>query len=212
MSSVPHPVARVSGELQEAWSDFVLELLPEIDGFGTFTFKHPQHDATRAVAMFQAAIFRWRMEQAVYDHKATRDVKTIKNKRGEEIQQVRYRGPAARAWSKGRGRPIWVLGVEQHKNGSNHLHALVQPVGEVRGRMRRRDLWRIWHEGSADGGMGIGRCRIDPPDDRQAVATYVSKYVCKPGGELYLSPDIERQPLSAAMAARDGQGKTLVSA
>ena len=79
-----------------------------------------------------------------------------------------------------------VVAVEFQKSGRVHLHALMAGVGDAR-RLSWMDRW--W-----DLDRLAGSPRIYPVENREAVSTYVTKYVSK-GGEIEFSPNLrERHP------------------
>lgn len=76
--------------------------------------------------------------------------------------------------------PVYVVGIERHRSGVMHAHTLIRTPPMLPG-MRRTAMWQAWWNIH-----GFGR--FEPPKGQQDVASYVSKYVCKEGSELYFSP------------------------
>lgn len=80
----------------------------------------------------------------------------------------------------------YVVAVEYQKSGRVHLHALISRVGDTR-RLTWMDFW-------LDLDDLAGFARIEPVNNQDAVANYVTKYVTK-GGEIDFSPNLrERHP------------------
>jgi len=96
-----------------------------------------------------------------------------------------YRGKFPKSYEKLRAwcTPQWALGIEEHKSGYLHAHALVWLPPQIEN-MLRRDAWQLWYEKH-------GSARVKPPDVNQAVAAYVAKYVTK-DGMIILSPNYNR--------------------
>lgn len=83
----------------------------------------------------------------------------------------------------------WLVGMERHKSGWPHSHAVVRfPLVDIRGQEGKAifDLgyWRNWMTETG------GFVRLDQPRSQQAVVQYVSKYVVK-DGELHWSDNCE---------------------
>jgi len=85
---------------------------------------------------------------------------------------------------------MYALGVEPHRSGRLHAHALVkfpECFGEVKFRYAA-ELWFKWHGGS----------RFELPQTVDDVSSYVSKYVTHPSCDLLLSPSFEAPRLCAS--------------
>lgn len=96
---------------------------------------------------------------------------------------------------KGHHRVEWVLGVEPHRTGRLHAHALVKFPACLGSPDRSYgwDLWKQWH----------GLARIEPPRGAEDVAAYVSKYVVKTGSELNISESYQLAVLFAGYRRKD---------
>ena len=91
---------------------------------------------------------------------------------------------------RGQDQPVYVLGIEPHRSGRLHAHALVRfPAcfGEVRFAYAAK-LWFKWHGGS----------KFELPRTTEDVASYCSKYITKPGCDLLLSPSFDAPSLCAS--------------
>jgi len=91
---------------------------------------------------------------------------------------------------RGQDQPVYVLGIEPHKSGRLHAHALVRfPAcfGDVRFSYAAK-LWFKWHGGS----------KFELPRTVEDVASYCSKYITKPECELLLSPSFDAPSLCAS--------------
>ena len=179
-------------EQREAWVDLLSEY--QWDWFATLTFKHPQYDGVRALRMFQAWLFEVHRRKAEELGLCRTVTKPKFDGYGRQVDcRKDLRGPFINRWKKNRDRPVWVVGIEKHKNGSNHLHAVVR-LSQGLGEIRRDEAWGIWRLPRSQGGMDLGWARVEPPKDQDDVRGYVSKYVTK-GGELHLSPSFSRASL-----------------
>lgn len=131
-----------------------------------------QRDTNRAVAMFEAWVRRRILDHAV----KVGDAWKGRNKVG----RVKYYGPQVNRWNRGRDKPVYVVGVEQHREGGNHLHAILRH--EVYAESIRRDsAYLDWYDT-----MNLGFIRIEPPRSQNDIRSYVSKYVAK-SGDLFFS-------------------------
>ena len=180
------------------------------DEFATCTFKSPQHDQYRAIAMFKAWLHGRYFQHAVSVGEATRTQMT-KCVNGEPLRRLsrewnpltgmyepirkmvvhtKYKGKMPNAWKRNdKKRPVWVVGVEKHKNGSNHIHALIHHRMYADA-MRRDAGWRSWHDE-----RGYGRMRLEKPESDSAVRKYLSKYVIK-DGDIELSRTFTRKSVT----------------
>lgn len=84
---------------------------------------------------------------------------------------------------------FWIRALEWQRRGVVHYHAMVGDHKDLNheARARRLDLMDLWFDMA-------GIARIDPisraeQDQRQAINSYVSKYVSK-GGEIDFSPSL----------------------
>ena len=129
------------------------------------------------------------------DHEWTREMK------------IKCRGRFGTLWHKRSKKPIWVCGVEVTSLGDLHCHMLIRHRYCEPGtpnEIRRDAGWDLWFNQ-----LDMGRCRIEPPNSREDVAGYVSKYVAK--GMLTLSPTFKAdRQWQAEAAARNSQGKLWV--
>jgi hypothetical protein len=170
--------------LRRAWSTLLVRY--PWDAFATLTFKHPRHDPFELVNAFTIFLDKWHLHQAVELGAATVTYVARADAYGRELPpRVKRRGPFVNAWKKGRYRPVWVLGIEQHKSGDLHMHACIK--FETPWEMSRRLGWRVWADQDNPAGMKMGWARIEQPKSLGDVAGYVSKYVTK-GGDVVLSP------------------------
>jgi hypothetical protein len=89
----------------------------------------------------------------------------------------KLRGPWANGWRHGKGHPIWVVGLEPHRDGRLHCHALLRLTGELQ-RLDYQIGQALWAK------RGRGRiCRFEVPRSRDDVCVYVSEYVAKGGSD-----------------------------
>lgn len=85
-----------------------------------------------------------------------------------------------------RGTPIeYVNGIERHKSGWPHSHALLRVPGVDLADVSQLSLAH-WQKFISDTG---GWCWLSRPRDQADVTSYVTKYVTK-DGELILSPNL----------------------
>jgi len=90
-----------------------------------------------------------------------------------QVRHVRWVGEFVRRWKRYKTtmKPIYVLGIERHKSGAVHIHAVIHHrifADEIR---RDRGFW-AWKR-------RYGRARIEPVQSQGDVAGYVSKYCIK---------------------------------
>lgn len=140
-----------------AWGDMLSRY--QWDAFVTLTYSSPCRTTEKVLRDFNRFIFKWQSQAS----------QTIRTGRWFE-----------RIIQEKKSQTVTVLGIEQHKTGTYHAHALVKfdtRLGEV-----SRELgWSIWHQE-----MKLGLTRIEKPRSQAGVSMYTAKYVCK-GGEVHLS-------------------------
>jgi len=170
-----HHISADSEQVREAWAELLSSY--DYDEFVTATFNLPQRDPDRARAMFTAWLRRRYFKHAKSVGDVREETLTKRDGYGRVVgKRTRYKGSFANAWRRGQLHPIWCLGIEKHKDGTNHMHAAVKH--QVFAKTIRRD-------------MDLGRIRLEPPESQEHVRGYMSKYVCK-GGEIDLSPTFAR--------------------
>lgn len=168
-------------EILDGW----VELLTRYrwDVFATLTWRNPT-SAEVIIKNLKWWLWNWQLETAIKRGLAWLD------------DECKARGPWANAYRRGRRRPVWVIGIEPHKSGRLHAHAMIQWDDGLND-LNRQHGWRIWHS-------AYGRARIEPPRSQEDVAEYCSKYVVK-DGDVTLSPsfkaarmvdDSDRHPLT----------------
>lgn len=183
---------------REAWADLLAEYT--WDWFPTLTFNLPQRDPQRARSMFTAWLRRSLLQEGERRGLVATEHRRRFDAYGRELGvRVKQSGPLVRAWKKGRQRPVWVLGIEQHKSGANHLHALIR-LPEWLADARRDEAWRVWYD-KPPHGFNLGIAKVVPPASQGDVRGYVSKYVTK-GGELVLSDSFSRATLPRMLSDR----------
>ena len=102
-------------------------------------------------------------------------------------------GPWVNAWRKGKGLPVWVLGLERARPGARlHGHALLK--------LPDRIPWVDYRMARERWNQPNGFIRIEQPRDQRHVRAYVSKYVVK-GGDLELSDSFVAPRMSVADVA-----------
>lgn len=208
------PTSSNTNSLREAWVEDLLYRY-EWHEFATCTFKFPQYDETRAIGMFA----HW-LNGRPFDHAVTVGDAQLHQKpkldKGRQVFDLvkewdpefeRYamtRRPRMLTWYTGPFRnrwrrhpeihPVWVVGIEKHRNGSNHIHALIHH--RVYADELRRDVgWRSWHDE-----LAYGRMRLEPPKSDEDVRGYLSKYVTK-AGSIELSPSFKASSLTRTRTA-----------
>ena len=174
-----------STAVREAWAN----LLSAYDWheFITATFSLPQRDPYRAKAMFTAWLRRRYFKHARSVGDVREETLVKRDGYGRVVgKRSKFKGTFANAWRRGQLRPVWVLGLEHHKDGTNHIHAAVQHQVYAKD-IRRDKAWRDWFED-----MDLGRIRLEPPESQIGVNQYMSKYVTK-GGSVELSDSFARK-------------------
>ena len=157
----------------------------------TATFKSPLYSdeqANRAVQM----LYHW-IDGRYFKHAETvGDVRRVPRKtkrltRRKRIceggvwgwadvpaEEFRYVGRFKNQWKRNKAiHPITVVGVERHKLGSVHLHALLHH-GVYADSIRRDAGWDDWFNQ-----RDYGQIRIMPVKNQIECVYYVTKYVCK---------------------------------
>lgn len=166
-------------DLRQNWADFLGRY--EWHEFVTATFNQTQRDVTRAVNMWRAFNRKRILDHAVKVGDITKRELPFHDSQYRKTGHItRYRGPLYNTWRRGKKLPIWVLGIERHSNGSNHLHGLIHHQ-VYRSQIRRDAGWNIWFNE-----FSLGRIRIEQPNSQNDVKGYVSKYIAK-AGEIELS-------------------------
>ena len=197
-------------ELRSAWVDDLAKRYPW-DEFATLTFKLPQFDSSRALAMFNRWLTARYFEHAVNVRDVVRHSRPKLEKDGvrgkrdkvmvldktfdltgvgryvpvwKDALYVWYTGAFRERWRRKGNRPVFVVGIEQHKGGANHLHALIHHRTYRDGpkQLRRDDGWDLWKNK-----FGYGRMSLEPPASLDDVRGYVGKYLTKSGAELVYS-------------------------
>ena len=196
-------------ELRRAWVDDLAFRYPW-DEFATCTFKLPQFDTTRALAMFRHWLNGRYFAHAVKIGEAERHEKPKLGSDGRQIriksmewdrQEKRYHpvfkpevftwhtGSFQNRWKRKSVRPVYIAAVEKHVKGDNHIHALIHH--RVYAEEIRRDAgWDRWKNK-----LGYGRMRLEPPRSDEDVRGYVGKYITKDGAELEISDTFKASQL-----------------
>lgn len=164
----PSVVSRQPRELHESYAD-VLSRYPW-DCFATLTWRSPT-GPEKIVRDFRTWIARWMGNEAVL----RRMGRWQAGRHGH-----RLRGPFARKRSD---KCVWVLGVEPHKSGKLHAHALLK-FPECFGEVQRVHGWELWFERH-------GIAKLVPPRSQHGSASYVAKYVTKSESELVFSESFD---------------------
>lgn len=156
------------------------------DCFATLTFNRPRRDPFEVLNAYRIWVQKWHELEAVERGALQVTYTPRADAYGRELPaRVKRKGSWWNGWKKGRGRPVWVVGVEPHESGLLHLHACIH--FRTPWVMQRRNGWRVWSDADYPGGMNMGWSRLEAPTSLGDVAGYVSKYVTK-GGEIVLSP------------------------
>ncbi len=189
------PVPLTDANVRAGWSDLLSRY--EWDAFATLTYSGAVWAAEKVVRNFREWLYRWQVETAIARGLCTERKRPRVDRSGQVVGvRVDLSGPWRNNYRKGRADPVWVLGVEPHKSGRLHAHALVR-WSPLLPDLERRRGWHLWSAAREAGGLGHGFARIEPPRGQDSVAEYVTKYVVK-GGELYLSPSFDAAKLVAA--------------
>lgn len=129
-------------------------------------------------------LFTWLSESAVaagQGEKVPSTIKTVRVKKGGEWVDepvMRVKGPWANAWRKGRGKPMWVLALEPHRDSRLHAHVLVK--------MTRDLAWLDYSVGQKIWQAHRGICWFEVPKSQVEVGAYVTKYVVKSGSDALI--------------------------
>ena len=173
-------------DTRAAWADLVSRYDWTI--FATLTFSMPQHSVFRCHEFFTHWLNRWGREEATKRQLCSRSEHPQHDAYGRQVGlKVRHHGPYANAVKKQRQyiRPPYVLGIEPHKSGALHMHAVIREPSFFKDEWERRLGWRLWSCSPDEGGSGLGISRIEPPRESMSVVDYVTKYVTK-GSDLIL--------------------------
>lgn len=106
-------------------------------------------------------------------------------------ERRRLRGWWVNRRRRGRDQAVFVLGVEPHRTGRLHAHAVLKFPSCFGSVLLREgsELWRKWH----------GICRLNLPRCQVDVTSYVSKYVVKPYSEVELSESFQAVALGNSL-------------
>lgn len=167
--------------LRDAWAD-LLSSYPW-DCFATLTFAKARRDAFEVAKMFDIWLARWCFEDAKARGELEEDVIETKDGYGRLTHtDIKRKGPFWNRWRRGRHRPVYVLGIEEHssphRKGCFHCHAVLKFTGYE---ANRRTGWSTWFN-KKPLGYNLGRARIEPPRDQEDVRAYCAKYVTKEQG------------------------------
>lgn len=158
---------RLTDHVRSGWSEFLGRY--RWDVFATLTYAQAVRSSEKVLRDFHGWLWSWQVEAAISRGLACRS------------ESGRVSGAWANGYRKGRFRPVWVVGVEPHRSGALHAHAVVKWSDRLPD-LRRSVGWSLWTEGRANGWS-----RLEPPRCQGDVTDYVSKYVTK-GEDLFLSP------------------------
>ncbi len=187
-------VALNSENVRAGWAEFLARY--QWDVFATLTYAGNVWAEEKVLRNFRTWLHKWQERTAI--ERGLCKIRTKERRDGYgrvTVTHVHRSGAWSNNIRKGRGHPVWVLGVEPHKSGRLHAHAIIK-WSNLLPNLERRLGWHLWHEPRAKSGFGFGVARIEPPQSQGDVATYVSKYVVK-GGDLYLSPSFDAARLVA---------------
>ena len=111
---------QLSKRVRRGWSDLLCRV--DWDLFVTLTFdpkRFPRSGPEAWLSSVRWFLSAWLEECAVLTGLAFRA--------GDKL-----RGPWANAWRHGRGRPMWALALEPHRDGRLHAHVLLKLAGQMR--------------------------------------------------------------------------------
>ena len=169
--------------LKVAWSRFLARY--EYDCFATITFKNGRRDVFEVHNAFRMLLFRWQMTEALSRGMCEVKRKGRQDAYGRQLaDRVTYKGKYSNGYKRGKFRAVYCLGVEPHRRGDLHAHAVIRFTTPFE--MQRSVGWRIWTTDDLALSMNNGWSRIEPPKSQGDVLGYCSKYVTK-GGEMFLS-------------------------
>lgn len=155
-----------------AWAQLVSRYPWEC--FATLTWaQNPGDEQVRRD--FHTWLFAWMGQVAVARGQA-REVVTRDGTR-------RFRGWWINQRRSGRCEPVYVLGIEPHRSGKLHAHAVLK-FPSCFGEVHRGEGWSLWKRLH-------GWSRLEPPKSQDDVAGYVSKYVVKPDADLLISKSFQ---------------------
>ncbi|MCA9280711.1 MAG: hypothetical protein H6812_13645 [Phycisphaeraceae bacterium] len=173
--------------VRAGWSELLARY--QWDTFATLTYGGSVWCDEKIVRNFRTWLFRWQEFTAI-----ERGLLTVTP--GDDGERVKRRGPWWNNYRKGRAFPTFVLGIEPHKSGKLHAHAIIR-WSPLLPNLEHRLGKRLWYEGKDKGGFGFGFARTESPRCQNDVADYVAKYVTK-GGEIVLSASFDAARLVAA--------------
>lgn len=180
--------------LREAWTDLLGRY--SWDCFATLTFKRRRSDAFAVVDAVRAWLYRWNEVEAMTRGLVRLSDRVVTDGYGREVgRRTKRSGPWPRKWKDGTAKPVVVVGVEPHKSGRLHAHAIIRHSSYLPD-LKRTDGWWLW-KGPRPRCLDCGRASIEPPTSQGDVRGYVSKYVTK-GGELFLSESFDAASLPAS--------------
>lgn len=169
------------------WAELICRY--QWDTYATLTYAGSVWCDERVTRNFHAWLFRWQEFTAIQ-----RGLLTVTP--SDDGQHVKRRGPWWNNYRKSRAYPIFVLGIEPHKSGRLHAHAIIR-WSPLLPNLEHTLGWRLWFEAKDKGGFGFGINRVETPRCPGEVADYVAKYVTK-GGEIVLSPSFDAAKMVAA--------------
>ena len=181
-------------EIREHWAEFLSRYA--WDAFATLTYGDAVWSSEKIMRNFQRWLWEWQVRTAVARGLVSESLRVRTDGYGRRVGQHRkLSGTWWNEYRKGRAHPIWVVGIEPHRSGKLHAHAIIKWSRRLPD-LRRTEGWRLWSGKTTEGGLGFGWCRIEPPKSQDDVNRYVSKYVTK-GGEITLSPSFDAARLVA---------------
>jgi hypothetical protein len=186
----------LGSEVRDGWTRLLCRY--KWDCFATLTFSKRTLCQERAEHCWDRWLWRWQVQTAVERRLLTSETVKITDVYGRPTREVlRLRGWWWNQWRAGRGRPVYVIGLETHQSGGLHIHGMIRWSELLKG-LSREAGWRLWRE-LPPVGLGYGLfARIEPPRSQNDVSAYVSKYVVK-GGEVLLSGSFDGHELQPAM-------------
>jgi len=195
MSAAPNRLELTDANVRAGWAE--LPSRYEWHVFATLTYKEPVWTPEKVLRDFKRWLWAWQLDTAVDRGLADTRIDQKHDGYGRlRSSKQKVAGPWFNSYRKGRARPVWLLGVEHHRTGALHAHAIIKWSDQLPD-LDRRLGWKLWNASKREGGFGHGFARIEPPRGQDDVASYVSKYVVK-GGEVYLSASFDAHRLAAA--------------
>ncbi len=166
------------------------------DVFATLTYGGRVWCPEKVERNFRSWIFRWQEQTAEERCMCSVSWRRRTDGYGRVVgQTAKRRGTWWNAYRAGRAFPTWVLGIEAHRSGLLHAHAIIRwsrALPDLRWRLGHE----LWRNPKSEGGFGHGLNRVVPPKNCNHVAGYVAKYVVK-GGDLVFSPSFDAARLAA---------------